>query len=314
MTLNADKPERWPDDIDRSVKLFDQWFLSHAPKTFREERLRASESARDAFSWTADFTRITTEVLIAHPKVVEVLRMATTPPLARDRLIGLARVGKNLVDRLEDGGLPSKAIGTPLLIESLKRICEVVEPLLDLEVFSWRVENRVPTKNELELAAFVVADRLCTSFANPIIRNAHQVRQRQILAGMLAKAEYVEEAHSPDLPINFMKPGTFAFGVNVPTDVAIVAVDLVVQSKQPVGNRIPIMIELKAAGDFTNVNKRRKEESDKFRNLKEKYGKELKLVLFLCGYFGKKYLSYEADAGIDWVWEHRPSDLLSLLT
>lgn len=314
MPLNSDKPERWPDDIDLSVKLFDHWYLTHAPKTFREERLRATQSARDAFNWTADFTKLTPEVLEAYPAVVQVLRMATTPPLARDRLIGLARVGKNLVDCLEAGQLPRKAVGTVLLKDSLKRICEVIEPLLDLEVFSWRVENRVPINSERDLAAFVVADRLCSSLANPIIRNAHQARQRQILAGLLSKVEYVEEAHSPDLPINFMKPGTFAFGMNVPTDAAIVAVDLVVQPKQPTGNRIPIMIELKAAGDFTNVNKRRKEESDKFRNLKEKYGKELKLVLFLCGYFGKKYLGYEADAGIDWVWEHRPENLLTLLT
>jgi XamI-like restriction endonuclease len=313
MALNADKPERWPEDIDRSVELFNQWFLSNAPKTFRDERQRAFQSARDAFSWTADFTQITTEVLAAHPAVVEVLRMATTPRLGRDRLIGLAKVEKNLVGCLESARLPSK-LRTPLLMERLQRICDVIAPLLDLEVLPWRMQNRVATDDERDLAAFLVADRLCASRSDPIIRNAHQVRQRQILAEMLSKAEFVGGAHSPDLPINFMKPGTFAFGMNVPTEAAMVAVDLVVQSKQPAGNRIPIMIELKAAGDFTNVNKRRKEESDKFTNLKGKYGKELKLVLFLCGYFDKNYLRYEADAGIDWVWEHRPGDLLSLLS
>jgi hypothetical protein len=31
--------------------------------------------------------------------------------------------------------------------------------------------------------------------------------------------------------------------------------------------------------------------------------------LFLCGYFDAGYLSYEANHGIDWVWEHRVSDL-----
>lgn len=313
MRLNADKPERWPDDVASSVRLFDEWYLSHAPKTFREERRRATEAVQAAFAATSDFLKLTPEVLEEFPAVVEVLRMATTPPLARDRLIGLAGVGKNLVECLEEGALPRKMKGKQALTESLTRICAVVEPLLDLEVFPWRSERRRPTRNQRDLAAFVVADRLCSSLSNPIIRNAHQARQRTILTRLLAKAKYVEEAHSPEFPISFMKPGTFAFGMNVPSNMAIVAVDLVVQPKHPTGNRIPIMIELKAAGDFTNVNKRRKEEADKFRNLKAKYGEDLKLILFLCGYFDRNYLQYEADAGIDWVWEHRPDDLLPLL-
>ena len=110
MPLNSDKAERWSDDITLSVRLFDQWFLSHAPKTFREERRNAVRSVCDAFSWTADFTKLKPVVLEAHPSVVEVLRMATTPPLARDRLIGLAQVGKSLVQCLENGRLPSKSM------------------------------------------------------------------------------------------------------------------------------------------------------------------------------------------------------------
>jgi hypothetical protein len=309
MPLNSDKPEQWAYDVVLSVRLFDHWYLSHAPRTFREERRRAVESVRSAFTATADFMNLTPEVLESNPSVVEVLRMATTPPLARDRLIGLAQVGKNLVERLERGLLPR----TALLDESLKRICAVIEPLLDLEVFSWRTTKRVPTRSERSLAAFVIADRLCSSLSNPIIRNAHQARQRTILADLLSKAGYKEQALTPDLPISLMTAGTFAFGVNVPSNVAIVAVDLVVQPKQLTGNRIPIIVELKAAGDFTNVNKRRKEEADKFRNLRAKYGEDLKLVLFLCGYFDRNYLQYEADAGIDWVWEHRPTDFLALL-
>jgi hypothetical protein len=313
MPLNSDKPDRWAEDITSSVKLFDHWFLFHAPKTFREERQKATQAVKSAFAATSNFMTLSPDVLRASPSVVEVLRMATTPPLARDRLIGLAQVGKSLVQCLEQGKLPPKSAGTSLLAESLDRICKVIEPLLDLEVFAWRAEGRQPTGAERDLAAFVVADRLCSSLSNPIIRNAHQERQRKILADLLSGAGYVEQAHGPDLPMSFMTPGTYAFGMNVPSNMAIVAVDLVIQPKQPTGNRIPIITELKAAGDFTNVNKRRKEEADKFRNLKAKYGEDLKLVLFLCGYFDKNYLQYEADAGIDWVWEHRPNDLLELL-
>jgi type II restriction enzyme len=72
---------------------------------------------------------------------------------------------------------------------------------------------------------------------------------------------------------------------------------------------IPVLIEAKSAGDFTNVNKRRKEEAHKMTQLKHTYGKNIRYGLFLCGYFDTGYLGYEAAEVIDWVWEHRIDDL-----
>jgi hypothetical protein len=74
----------------------------------------------------------------------------------------------------------------------------------------------------------------------------------------------------------------------------------------------PVLIEAKSAGDFTNVNKRRKEEAVKIDQLRKTYGKSTRLNLFLCGYFDSGYLGYEAAEGIDWVWEHRIDDLAKL--
>ena len=71
----------------------------------------------------------------------------------------------------------------------------------------------------------------------------------------------------------------------------------------------PLLIEAKSAGDFTNVNKRRKEEAMKMQQLRSTYGHSIKYVLFLCGYFDSGYLGYEAAEGIDWVWEHRIDDM-----
>lgn len=311
MPLNSDKPDRWTENIDLSVRQFNEWFLANAPQTFVDARKRAAESVKNAFEATADFTALTPQVLQENPAVVQVLRMATLPPLARDRLIGLAYVKKPLVHCLEEGRLPRSRGAT--LTADLEKICGVLEPLLDHELFPWRTERRQATAMERELAAFVVGDRLCSALSNPIIRNAHQVRQTAILTALLSHAGYVSKTPSPELPINFMEPGTYSFGMNVPSNAAIVAVDLVIQPQHPTDTRVPIMVELKAAGDFTNPNKRRKEESEKFRNLKAKHGEDLKLVLFLCGYFDKQYLRYEAEAGIDWVWEHRPDELLQIL-
>jgi hypothetical protein len=70
-----------------------------------------------------------------------------------------------------------------------------------------------------------------------------------------------------------------------------------------------LLIEAKSAGDFTNVNKRRKEEATKINQLKATYGDDVIFVLFLCGYFDAPYLGYEAAEGIDWIWEHRIEDI-----
>jgi hypothetical protein len=75
---------------------------------------------------------------------------------------------------------------------------------------------------------------------------------------------------------------------------------------------LPILIEAKSAGDFTNTNKRRKEEATKVHQLKATFGEGVCFMLFLCGYFGSDYLGYEAAEGIDWVWEHRIDDLAKL--
>jgi XamI-like restriction endonuclease len=72
---------------------------------------------------------------------------------------------------------------------------------------------------------------------------------------------------------------------------------------------LPILIEAKSAGDFTNTNKRRKEEATKITQLQQTCGKRVEFILFLCGYFDSGCLGYEAAEGIDWIWEHRISDL-----
>lgn len=85
-----------------------------------------------------------------------------------------------------------------------------------------------------------------------------------------------------------------------------------IQAKRLRKDRLPILIEAKSAGDFTNTNKRRKEEATKIHQLQATHGTTVAFVLFLCGYFGSDYLGYEAAEGIDWVWEHRIEDLAKL--
>jgi hypothetical protein len=114
-----------------------------------------------------------------------------------------------------------------------------------------------------------------------------------------------------------MKAGTYSFRTNVPISIVgdydtagvNIPVDVVIMPIESYDSGLPLLIEAKSAGDFTNVNKRRKEEAQKMAQLKSTYGDDVRFVLFLCGYFDTGYLGYEAAEGIDWVWEHRIDDL-----
>ncbi len=112
-----------------------------------------------------------------------------------------------------------------------------------------------------------------------------------------------------------MEQGSFSYHLNVPVVIgqvrtANMPIDVVIMRKTAKEGELPIFIECKSAGDFTNTNKRRKEEATKIDQLKKTYGNDIEFILFLCGYFDSGYLGYEAAEGIDWIWEHRIEDFL----
>lgn len=237
--------------------------------------------------------------------------MCTAPPLAVDRLTGLADTSKNLVGRMEKGKLPIKMHVLDLDTE-LTNICRILARLLDRDIFPWLDNRKPPTDQERDRASTIVADRLCSAVANPIVRNAQEQRQLALIGDYLDRRGYRKQAHPAGKPLTAMEPGTYTFRMNVPCGKAHkvnIPVDVAIQRKKLAKDRLPILIEAKSAGDFTNTNKRRKEEATKVRQLQATYGDTVAYVLFLCGYFGSDYLGYEAAEGIDWVWEHRIEDL-----
>lgn len=315
MPINSDKPHLWKADVAASVDLYNAWFMQFAPQAFRAERIKTIESVKDMFAKTASLTKLSAEVLKAHPGILPSLRMSTCPPLARDRLIGLSGVSPNLVKKLEEGELP-KRIGPTELSGGLALICQKIAALLDHDLLPWVASKSKPDAMEIYRSATVIADRLCGAQADPIIRNAQEQRQLAMIDTWLTKRGYKKtNPHQADLHPKTMPPATFAFRMNVRVNPSLdlnIPIDVIVQPKVLRADKLPIMIEAKSAGDFTNTNKRRKEESDKMNRLKERFGLTVPYVLFLCGYFDAGYLGYEAAEGIDWVWEHRIDDLLAL--
>ncbi|MEK7731567.1 MAG: XamI family restriction endonuclease, partial [Planctomycetota bacterium] len=80
----------------------------------------------------------------SNPSALSTLRMCTAPPLAVDRLIGLADASKNLVGRMEDGKLPTKLMDQSLDVE-LSKLCRILTKLLDRDIFQWLDAGKSPT-------------------------------------------------------------------------------------------------------------------------------------------------------------------------
>lgn len=312
--INADKPHLWKADITASVDQFNQWFMRFAPEAFRSTRVKTTGQVKAALLATNDLRSIDAATLKSNPSALATLRMCTAPPLAVDRLIGLADANKNLVGRMENGQLPTKMKAADLNME-LKKLCRIISRLLDRDIFPWLSASKAPTDHERDRASTIVADRLCSAVANPIVRNAQEQRQLKLVDDWLDARGYRKKAHPGGQPLTKMEAGTYTFRMNIAVGKALkvnIPIDVVIQPKKLRKSRMPILIEAKSAGDFTNTNKRRKEEATKIHQLQASYGDTVSFVLFLCGYFGSDYLGYEAAEGIDWVWEHRIDDLVKL--
>jgi hypothetical protein len=315
MAVNRDKPDRWKADIALSVDMYNAWFMNFAPQAFRGTRVKVTEVVARTLQATNNLKSLQPEILRQNPGILSTLRMCTCPPLARDRLIGLAGVTKSVVDRMEvEGKLPVR-LTSDRLSEELRKITDIVSRLTDRDIFTWLDTNQAPTESEIYRAATIVADRLCGSSTDPIIRNAQEAPQLQEIASWLDSRGYHQLPGGRRVQFNQMLPGTYSFRLNVSVNLASeggktvnIPVDAVIMRKTAQPGDFPLLVEAKSAGDFTNVNKRRKEEARKVQQLYETYGNRVEFVLFLCGYFDSGYLGYEAAEGIDWVWEHRIDD------
>ncbi len=255
-------------------------------------------------------------MLRKHPGILPTLRMSTCPPLAVDRLIGLAGVSANLVKCMElDKCLPARMAAAVVDIH-LAKITRIITKMADPDILTWLADKAPPPSTaEIHRAATIVADRLCGAVANPIIRNAQEKRQLTAIKAWLEARGYRYIPAGDGVKFNALPPGTFSFRMNVPVKLEggvkeiHIPVDAVIHPKSARKGDFPIFLEAKSAGDFTNTNKRRKEEATKMTQLRSTYGDGVQFNLFLCGYFDSGYLGYEAAEGIDWVWEHRIDDL-----
>lgn len=316
MGINLDKPHLWKQDIIQSVDLYNSWFMDFAPKAFRETRIFTAKSVEKALKETSYLNDISPDILQRHPEVLPILRMSTCPPIARERLVGLAGVSKSLVQNMENSENPhiSPRMQRIKLIKELQCISDIITKMIDPDIFTWLPKKLNPNEIEVMRSSTIVADRLCGAFADPIIRNAQEKRQLSAITEFMKSKRYSLAKNG--VRYDEMKQGSFTFHINIPVyvageqgDTVNISADVAILPFSAKVGDMPLLLEAKSAGDFTNVNKRRKEEAVKMQQLRNTYGNNISYSLFLCGYFDSGYLGYEAAEGIDWIWEHRISDM-----
>lgn len=307
---NIERTYIWKSDSWKSVEFYNNWFLSFAPQAFRLARKGVMKNVMDAFENTNDLTNITVESVLEHPSMMEVLRMITAPPLAQDRLSGLSFSNKSILKALEKGKLPKDIESAKIAIG---KMIDVIEKMIDKELFPWMSRGRMISSQQRSRSASIIADRLTGVLSDPIIRNSQEKRQLESIQQYLNHKGYKHIYSVSD--IVSMPEMAYSFHVNVSVSMSNernvnMPIDVVI--KPSGSHKYPIFVECKSAGDFTNTNKRRKEEAIKVTQLRSTYGDEIIFCLYLCGYFDTGYLGYEAAEGIDWVWEHRIEDFALL--
>lgn len=96
MAINRDKTDLWKADVRASVDMYNEWFFRFAPVAYQDSRRAVTIKVEDALRYADDLRRLSPDTLRAHPETLPVFRMSTAPPIARDRLIGLAQVQPSL--------------------------------------------------------------------------------------------------------------------------------------------------------------------------------------------------------------------------
>jgi hypothetical protein len=97
MTVNLDKPHLWKQDTQASVDHYNKWFMKFAPKAFRDTRMDVTRKVEQSILDSNDMLDLSPDLLRSRPGTLPTLRMSCCPPLAVDRLVGLAYTNKSLV-------------------------------------------------------------------------------------------------------------------------------------------------------------------------------------------------------------------------
>lgn len=313
--INADKPHLWKADVAASVDQFNQWFMEFAPRAFRSTRVTTTERVKAALVATRDLRHLDAATLRANPGTLPTLRMCTAPPLAVDRLVGLASASKSLIGSMEEGKLAAR-MKVELLDENLGKVCRVLSKLLDHDIFPWLDAGKEPTDHERDRASTIVADRLCSAVAKDTVRSARRSRHHSVLAVVLDSLGYREALQLRDADMSNNEPGTYAIAVSLPFAMgedAILPVSVHVRPHSRQVSWKSFLLDVGAAQDVREASSDVARFIRKRRAVEMTYGDSVRYAVMLGGFYHAGTLGMLAAEGIDWIWQHRAGELVDMI-
>jgi len=308
--INADKPHLWKADIAASVDQFNQWFMQFALQAFRTTRVKTTEHVKAALIATRDLRALDAATLRANPSPLPTLRMCTAPPLAVDRLVGLASASKSLIGSMEEGKLAAR-MKAELLDENLSKVCTVLTKLLDRDIFPWLDAGKGPTDLERDRASTIVADRLCSAVAKDTVRSARKTRQQSVVAVLVDSLGYREARIISDANRSDKEPGTYAFDVSMPLAIgrdSVLPIDVHVIPMDRHASGTRVLLDLRSPQDVREASLSVARAVKKRKALEMTYGETVRYALMLGAHYDTGCLGTLAAEGIDWLWQHRPSE------
>ena len=154
--------------------MYNDWFMNFAPDAFRTTRIQTTKDVEATLKATDNLADIRPEILREHPEVLPTMRMSTCPPIAVDRLVGLAKVSKSMVMRIEKEQKLPVRMSDARLDEELTKIGDIIQKMADPDIFVWLGRTEPATETEIHRAT--PSSR--TGFAAPSPIRSFAMRRR----------------------------------------------------------------------------------------------------------------------------------------
>lgn len=304
--INADQEQQWRSDISAARDAHQRWLLTEGRQAHRRARAEAVVDVERMLDLTSDLGVVTPEIIRQSPGILTTQRMSTAPPLARERLVTLARAERSVVLALEQDRLPGRTSAGELDAQ-LTRICQVIRGLIDPDLFGWLRDRVPPTPAQRRLASVAVANRLCDSMAGDLVRQQCHHHDLGLVQRWLTDHGFRPEGSDP--PWSDVD-ATFALGprrLPIPGRARPISADMIIRPADPAR---PLVVLTSVHGP--GLAPVRRSSTTPWAPIRSS-DRPIRRLHLLSGPVDLSDLHRRAAHGHDWIWAHRLDDLESAL-
>ncbi|MGE5561606.1 MAG: XamI family restriction endonuclease [Chloroflexota bacterium] len=276
--------ERLDTDRKKAIELFIAERRAEGDALYRSTFEDLRPRVGRLFAQSDNLTRLTPEILVDDPELLESLRFLAAPPISEDDLNTLT--GTSVAKRKT---LTSQLAGAAI---------EVISEMIDRERCPWLASGRAPSASEVEIAIKWTASILAIEALRTDRRTESATRQQAAVRALL-KAHGLTEVERRDIQqLDDLPRGQFCAEVDVAGSKCDVPVRLW-------DGRL-LTLECKVSNSGTNSVKRLiRETGGKVRNWREEFGRQFVGGAVLAGVYKLvNLIEAQEKYGMCIFWEH----------